>query len=949
MKLKVFNFLILLAVSGVLLANTDLHYRDSLLPQDDYAADMTPPNVILGHAIGRKAASPEMVLKAVSIWAEQSSRVELVEYARSHEGRPLVYLVISAPENLKRLEQIKENMARLHNPHDLDDASAKKIIAETPAIAWMAYSIHGNESSGTDASMAVTYYLAASKSPDVERLLQDLVVIVDPSMNPDGRSRFIKQIEQHNASLPNVDYRDLTHTGYWPSGRVNHYWFDLNRDFILGVHPETRGRVTHINQWNPIFMVDAHEQGALSNYLFSPPREPVNKNTHPSRLHWNDVFAREQSKAFDERQWPYFNGEWFEDLYPGYSSYSQFRGATHILYEQPRLHDDGIRKPDGRLVTYMQSVDHQFTSTIVNLETLMNNREAMLRDYLAEKRETISEKGPFAGYSYVIPVSENRDRMKAFVSLMQWQGFEIYQAAKAIAGKSSKDSLGREHRNIRFAKGSLVIPARQADARLLKALLEFDVKIDDEVLRKEREGIIRNGESIMYDVTAWNLAMMYGLELHRVETVFGKSELSEVDLAPKEPVLDDNAIAYFAKGADDASLKLAASAMAAGIQVHLATEAGKLGDKEFDRGALFFTDFANGSKDKWQQKLIRLAHRAQAELHPVTTGFGEHDLPDLGGGRMVLLAQPRVALATRGHSSAYNAGAIWHTLDKRYSIPVSQINEDQLSSIDLRAYNVLILPGRWGSSLPVGTNKAIEAWVRQGGTLIAVADGARQLLDKENGISAVRLIEDALEKPEAFQDALYRDWLLEEDVLPAKNVLASGQVLPIEYPWQVDTETKHNADTAKRKNNWSSAFMPQGAFVNSSQLPEHWLSSGIDDQLPILVSDQPVLLSPASVEAVVRLGKLENDDNSDKPLPLLWASVPPGKKMNMRLSGLLWPEAAHRMAGSAWLTRESIGRGQMILFAGTPVFRGSALGTMRYLMNAVILGPGAGANAGLIP
>ena len=217
-------------------------------------------------------------------------------------------------------------MQKLANPQNLSRKQALSLIEQTPATAWMAYSIHGNESSGADASLALIYHLIASDEADVTGMLDNMLVFVDPMMNPDGRARFTKMLEQHRSAAPNFDAQSLLHAGVWPYGRTNHYHFDLNRDFYFAVNPESRGRIEAINEWYPQLMIDGHEMGALDNYLMGPPREPINPHIPKDKEKWGLVFAGDQSAKFDSHNWPHYTGEWFENLYPGYSNYSEYRG-----------------------------------------------------------------------------------------------------------------------------------------------------------------------------------------------------------------------------------------------------------------------------------------------------------------------------------------------------------------------------------------------------------------------------------------------------------------------------------------------------------------------------------------------------------------------------------------------------------------------------------------------
>ena len=323
------------AFAGLLMkptADPDLVYDGQIL-EGNYTESISNPEVFLGFKAGQRVADPAQISAAIAAWQGQSDRLKVIEYARTHEGRPLFAVFISSPENLARLDEIEAQITRLADARNVSDGEANSIIKSLPAVAWMAYSIHGNETSGADAALASIYHLIASTDSEVTSMLDNMIVVIDPMMNPDGRARFAKSLEQYRGSAPNVDDQSLLHTGDWPFGRTNHYFFDLNRDFYLLTQPETQGRVALINTWRPQLIIDGHEMGAQSTFLMGPPRQPLNANIDKDLQKWARVFSEEQGAAFDDRSWRYFTGEWFENWYPGYSNYAEYRGSMHILYE----------------------------------------------------------------------------------------------------------------------------------------------------------------------------------------------------------------------------------------------------------------------------------------------------------------------------------------------------------------------------------------------------------------------------------------------------------------------------------------------------------------------------------------------------------------------------------------------------------------------------------------
>ncbi|MCZ6755343.1 MAG: M14 family zinc carboxypeptidase, partial [Gemmatimonadetes bacterium] len=543
----------------------DLAYDVDFFPGTVYDPTVPTPESLLGFRPGDRAAFPHEIELALQAWGA-SPRVTVVEYARSHEGRALYYAIITSPANHARIDSIRAGLARLADPRGLSDGEAEALITGLPGTAWLAYSIHGDETSGSDAALAVIYHLAAAQGDPVEGMLDELVVLIDPMMNPDGRNRFLQQVAEHRGAQPNVDDQSLLHGGYWPWGRTNHYGFDLNRDWILGVNPETKGRIREASLWHPLLFVDAHEMGSQDTYLFSPQRDPRNPHVPGNRDKWGRLFAREQSQAFDRYGWTYYTGEWNEGWYPGYSDvWGEFRGAVGILYEQAGFTEDGVRRPGGAIHSYREAVHHQAVSSLANLMTLQANVADIRRDILAERRLAVSANGPYARRTFAVLPTGNRSRLRGFVSLMELQGFEYYRTTSEFQA-SGTDQLGQSFQGRTIPVGTMLIPNRQPEGNQVATMLQFDTQMTPEYLERERKAILRTGSSTIYDVTAWNLTMMYGLEALTLDTGLpsGVEAYPGVDDADASAAAPADVVAWAVDGSDDASVSVAARLMERG-------------------------------------------------------------------------------------------------------------------------------------------------------------------------------------------------------------------------------------------------------------------------------------------------------------------------------------------------------------------------------------------------
>ncbi len=941
----------------------DLQYHQRLLT-GDYDDAIPDPGDILGFPVGERTATPAQIVAVITQISGASNRAMLFEYARSHENRPLYYVAISTPENLARIDAVKADLATLADPRGLSTAQAEQIIQRLPAVAWMAYSIHGNESSGADAALAAIYHLVADQGPATQALLEQSIILIDPSMNPDGRARFVKALQETRSVTPNVDDQSLLHKAYWPWGRGNHYYFDLNRDYIYGTQPESRGKVAAINSWYPQLVIDSHEMGAQDQYHFSPPRQPINAHFSASLARWNEVFAADQAKAFDAQAWPWFNGEEFDDLYPGYTTYSQYRGAINILYEQARFAEDGVRQQNGRIETYRSAVHRQLTSTLSNLHTLASNSREIYQDSLKDRRLVLSASGPYAKRSFVVLPTENRSRLDAFVDAMNLQGFEIYRASSDIPVKNAVDQLGHTQTRAVIPSGSLVIPNRQPEARLLAALLEFDSHISDDTLRKERESLLRGDGSTMDDVTAWNLTMQFGLQAWTVPANLQKNLLPYTQSPPDTIEPGDYALGYIVEGEDDHSVSFAARAMELGLRVRVLTKATRLDGASVTRGSVVVYRNDNRTfEGSVSETVTALATELSVSVRNFNSGAGPGELPDIGGRYFPLLEAPRLAIVSRGTIDTTDVGFIWNSVDRYLGIRHSHLGQAELSSLDLRRYNVIVIPHMHAGGLNEAAINSLGAWVEAGGTLIAVKGAAAALTAANLEFTRVRQITDTFEDQASYDLAVQREWQALNPGLDFDQVRSRIVAEKLSYPWPTSEEAPEKEALA-RQDSWQKLFMPQGAILSGRTDQKHWLTFGAAEILPVLVARAPILLPDSSAQTAVRLGNFEKipanrwqqmqaaaekDDNTQGARKIGWASLPDKYELNLRMSGLLWPEAAQRLANAAYLTRDPKGKGQVILFADQPMYRGATLGTNRLLLNAIVYGPALGTDRKIIP
>jgi hypothetical protein len=383
----------------------------------------------------------------------------------------------------------------------------------------------------------------------------------------------------------------------------------------------------------------------------------------------------------------------------------------------------------------------------------------------------------------------------------------------------------------------------------------------------------------------------------------------------------------------------AARLMELGVEVRIIDKESVLSNQDFPRGSIAVIAMDNPNYQNLSSTVEKIASELSLEVASVTSGFGAEELPDWGGRHFRLLVRPQVAILSYDDFSSYDVGVSWWAMDHYLGIRHSQINGSALNYTDLRRYNTIIMPsGRGFSNAQLN---ALRDWVRQGGTLIANNSSSRSLTS-DNGIGSVKQLGSTFDNSSDYNINLQREFEALNVVIDVEKTNNNKVNYDLAYPWE-NNKSQYSKPELEKRDAWQSRFMPSGAFVAGRIDDEHWLTFGTIDTLPLLYSNYPVLMTNQYSEAVVRVGELVDNTEAEGYRSINWSDLPPGKDLNVRMSGLVWPEASQRIANSAYLTRERVGRGQVILFAGEPNFRGATHGTNRLWLNAVVYGAGLGA------
>ncbi len=925
---------ILMILATGTFASTHPSYSDKVpvdtvpfYPDGTYDESVPKPNDYLAHPIGEYPLRYNELVRYIEALADGSDRVVVEKHGTTHEGRDLYSIVIGLPEYIQNLEAIREKTAQLASSDGIKStADLNAMLTDLPATAWMAYSIHGDELSGVDGAVQLAYQLAAGTDAATMHLLKNVLVIIDPTQNPDGRERYMSMLETYRSNVPNYDRHAQQHGGVWPWGRGNHYLFDMNRDWVVVTQPETEGRLQALLKWNPQFMVDGHEMGSSDNYLFSPPRQPVNYNTPDNVFKWWDVVSRDQGQAFDKRGWPYYVKEWHEHWYPGYgSSWLTFSGGIGILYEQAGVDGSMVRQPSGYLLTYHEAVNHQFTSSLANLTTLANNREEILRDYY-NTRQDIIRQGQKSGLTFLFAPIQDDLKLGRFINSLLVQGIKVEKATADFTVRGVTDIMLNEQASHKFPTGTYIVRTSQIQGGLVKAILDFDPHLKLDFLKEERRELEKYEETRMYEVSAWSVPMAYNLDAYQTTTMFtaATEPVTSIEEPTGKLVNPDAQFGFVINMVGERTYLMLNRLFAEELVIYASEKPFKLEGYSFNAGALVVR--RRGNVENVTEILQRLAAETGLDVIGVNTGIATEG-SYLGAPTFRLLIGPKVALLTGEPLDFSDFGAVWFAIDKELEIPHSLLRLSEVAWHDLAKFNVIVIPSAWGNSLGHYMGKegasAISKWVDDGGTLICMGSAATWAADTSNNLSQVRLKRDVLEKLGDYKEQVDRELKAEAPAVDTMTLWHPGKVPAKET--KEEKQPPAGKEELAKLDEWQRRFFPRGTILRVDLDTEDWLAFGMTPSVPAIIYTPRALMAGKDVKTV---GRFCVDENK------------------LRLSGLLWPEARQRWAGTAYLTREYKGGGQIIMFLGNPNMRAYFYGTRQMFANAILYGPGMGSWSG---
>ncbi|QOL26214.1 hypothetical protein LP316_02625 [Thalassotalea sp. LPB0316] len=655
------------------------------------------PEQVLGFEVGERHVRHFQVVNYMQTLAQQSDRVLIEEFGRTFQQRPQLLLTISSPKNLARLDEIIANR-QLPN---------KQKPKDEPLVIWLGYSVHGDEISGTNAALVVAYHLAASQDNAVKQLLDEAIIVIEPSINPDGMDRFVNWVDTFRGASFNSDPNHIEHHQNWPTGRTNHFWFDLNRDWLLLSQIESKNRIKQFHKYAPHVLGDFHEMGANSTYFFQP---GIPSRTHPltpeSNITLTNELANYHASALDQTKQLYFSQESFDDFYYGKgSTYPDINASVGILFEQASSRGFAQETING-LLTFDQTIANQVTTSFSTIEGAWQNKDklkAHRKQFYLDGFKLASNQD-FKGYLF--SVNNDDYRLHSFIEKLQAHQVKVYQTSRdqTINGKLFK------------AKQSFYVPLAQAQYRMIEAMFNQQTDFRD---------------NTFYDVSGWTIPLAMNITFEAI------TKTSGLGLAKQNYQINTQTTAPFTSGAyayafdwsHSLAPKLLNQLLKKDIKVRVSTQDFSVTSQgnvvDFNAGTIVIPAGIQ-TADNWEQTLSALSAKNGIEISALDTGLTVKGI-DLGSRNMQIISPINVLLVGGKGVSQYEAGEVLYYLDNLMQIPVSVVEKQRLASIDLTRYShIMLVNGRYRDLSEVAINN-LALWLENGGVMIGQKAGAQWL------------------------------------------------------------------------------------------------------------------------------------------------------------------------------------------------------------------------------
>lgn len=854
--------------------------------------DPTIPTVrkILGYDAGERISSHANLMRYMeALAAAAPSRMKIFPYGTSWEGRKLVYAVVGSEANLRRLAEVKSGMQQLADPRKTPAEAARKLTSSLPAVVWLGYGVHGNEISSPDAALMTAYHLLAARNDKmVQDILANVLVLIDPIQNPDGRDRFVHNFEIAEGIEPDASPLAAEHNEPWPGGRTNHYYFDMNRDWFALTQPETRGRVRSLLEWFPVVFVDLHEMGSDSTYYFAPEADPFNPHLSKDLMESLQWVGRNNAKWFDHFGFSYFTREVYDNFYPGYgASWPCYYGGVAMTYEQASARGLRMRKTDGTEFHFRDTVRQHFVASLSTLETAGRYREKIIEKFYRFRQSAVEEGSKEAIREYVFPRVGNVSAVDKLAAILAEQGVEVRRFSGSIKVKERE-----------LPAGSYAVSLAQPAKRLIRVLLDRQVPMEANFLKEQERRRARKLPDEIYDVTGWSLPLLYNVEMLASDTALtGVAEMVKPGQMPKGTVTGGPAaVAYLVPWGTNGAGKLLVAALREGYRAWSSDKPFTQNGRKYPAGTLIFKVKENPGS--LAGAMTKLAAETGVEVFATNTGWVD-DGVNFGSRHVVAMRKPVIALAWDSPTAAGSAGHTRFVLERQYGLPVTPVRTRQLASGSLSRFHVIILPdsgfgdtyrGVFGET---GTRR-LKDWVASGGTLVAIGGSLSFLADPRVGLLAVSQ---------------------ENRVKPGDS--GKKKEPEARVPGQLFTKQEDYEKAIQAE-----AELPDpvaGVLAKAKLDQEHWMSAGMGETVTAMV-DGRAIYTPVKLDAGFNTAVFLGPDQVVE-------------------SGYMWEENRKQLAYKPLVIVQREGRGQVIAFTADPNFRAFMDGMNVLFLNAVLRGP----------
>jgi hypothetical protein len=885
---------------ALLLLPTLLHAQDfDFYSRGPYRPAVPRPEAVLGYRVGTQQTmfhQQRMVLDAMIAAAPDRARTEV--FGRTAEGKEMRLVIISAPENLARLDEIRARLAKLADPRKTGTSEAKGLVDRTPATVLLTHSVHGNEPAGFETAMQTVYQLLASEEPATLEILRNTVVLINPSQNPDGHERFAAW--SNSIAVGADEPAAIEQTEPWSVwGRFNHYRFDMNRDVMIQSQLETQAYGRVLVRWRPQVVADLHS--TTETYFFPPVSKAHNANVPAKTYDWFERFGRNNGDAFDRHGWQYFVRETYDFWYPGYHDvWPTLRGGVGMTFESDGGPELRKRHQDGTVTTFEMAIAHHYTASLATLQYTAAHRAERLQDFYDFHVSGMADAQKRAGLKRVVFNGGDPERAAWLARRLAQEEIEVTRLTQPWTALRATPYLSGAPGKRTFPAGSYVVDLAQPEARLVTAIMEPRAKWDTAFVNKminiyrrnERRGQnVDKEEYEFYDIVAWSFPLTMGLD------AFGSDDLSPVtgarvtaaDSLPLPAAPAKGQSGYIFGNESESGARLAFKLLAEGFRLHAAHRALRADGQTWPRGSFVVRN--QGNPANLAERIAALSQETRTPVTPVQSAFADTGMTGIGSGAVQVVRAPRILLAGGDGVDQTSFGPTWWYLEREMGARVTPIYLSSLGSVPLEQYNVLILPagsaGRMWRELGEGGAARLKSWVQSGGAVIAYGGAAELLGRKELELTTVKAI--------AFDSTAAKDTVVTPAMGDAPLMMAPGA-------------TGGNAPE----------YVP-GSIFRATLDRSHWLTGGYQQgELPVLI-ESSTFLKPSR--------------NGASPVIF--------RGNDLLLDGFSWPNNTEKyLNNTVWASVESVGRGSVIVFAESPVHRAMWRGPARLLTNAILIGPG---------